>query len=126
QVDRHAARLNRALPRTDALALQLTRLVRSTSLCVDRATAHASSRIESLQSRVGALSPQATLERGYAVVQSFGRALRSPKGVSTGSPLAIRLAEGDLDAVAGKGSLVRRRRTPRPSAAQASLPLEAQ
>jgi exodeoxyribonuclease VII large subunit len=126
RVQHAAARLNRTLPRTDALATDVARLVRSASVCLDRTVETKRSHAEFLQLRVGALSPQATLERGYAVVQSGGNALRSPRGVTTGQPLAIRLAEGDLDAVAGKGSVVRRRRTNHraPSPAQVPLPLE--
>lgn len=52
-----------------------------------------------LRERVRALSPAATLARGYAVVQGPGGAvLRSAAGVSTGEALRVRLAEGELAA----------------------------
>lgn len=126
EAGRQAARLNRALPSTEAIGLHLARLVRGVDLCVTRILADTRARSESLERRCRALSPQATLERGYAVVQADGRAVRSPKGVSSGQPLAIRLAEGDLDAIAGKGTILRRRRTNRrvSSVNQAVLPLE--
>jgi exodeoxyribonuclease VII large subunit len=126
EVSRQAVRLNRALPSTAAIGSHLARLIRGVELCTTRALADYRSWSDSLDRRCRALSPQATLERGYAVVQSDGRALRSPKGVTTGQSLSIRLAEGDLEAVAGKGALVRRRRRkPLAPGAQSMLPLEA-
>jgi len=48
-----------------------------------------------LIARVRTLSPQATLDRGYAVVQrSDGSILRSPKSLDKGERLRLRLAEG--------------------------------
>jgi exodeoxyribonuclease VII large subunit len=49
--------------------------------------------------RVRALSPLATLERGYAVVQrADGAVVRKPDEVAEGDPLAVRLAGGVLAA----------------------------
>jgi exodeoxyribonuclease VII large subunit len=49
--------------------------------------------------RVRALSPLATLERGYAVVQREGGAVvRKPEEVDSGDALTVRLAGGSLDA----------------------------
>jgi exodeoxyribonuclease VII large subunit len=55
--------------------------------------------------RVRALSPLATLERGYAVVQrADGAVVRKPDEVEVGDPLTVRLAGGALDAtVSGTG-----------------------
>lgn len=54
------------------------------------------------QHRVRALSPAATLERGYAVVQrADGSVLRDPAEVTAGDPLSIRVAGGALGATAG-------------------------
>ena len=48
--------------------------------------------------RVAALSPKATLDRGYAVVQdASGAVVRSAVAVETAAPLHIRLADGALD-----------------------------
>ena len=45
--------------------------------------------------RVRSLSPQATLDRGYSVVQkSDGTIVRSPESLSAGERLALRLAQG--------------------------------
>ena len=52
-----------------------------------------------VRARVGALSPAATLERGYAVVQrSDGAVVRRPTQVEAGEWLRLRLAEGELAA----------------------------
>ena len=53
-----------------------------------------------LRERVAALSPAATLARGYAVVQdASGTVLRDPDQVRPGENLRIRLARGELAAV---------------------------
>jgi exodeoxyribonuclease VII large subunit len=52
-----------------------------------------------LLARVRSLSPAATLERGYAVVQDGeGRVLRSAAGVRPGTAIGVRLASGRLTA----------------------------
>ncbi|HET9658078.1 MAG TPA: exodeoxyribonuclease VII large subunit [Kineosporiaceae bacterium] len=57
--------------------------------------------IRHLAERVEALSPAATLARGYAVVQTTdGSVVRDPACVPDGSPLRLRLAAGDLGATA--------------------------
>ncbi|MEP6762142.1 MAG: exodeoxyribonuclease VII large subunit [Sporichthyaceae bacterium] len=51
------------------------------------------------RARVASLSPAATLDRGYAVVQrADGAVVRRPADVATGDSLRLRLAEGELDA----------------------------
>ncbi|GMA86098.1 hypothetical protein GCM10025868_13480 [Angustibacter aerolatus] len=55
--------------------------------------------VRHLATQVRALSPAATLERGYAVVQhQQGRVLLDPDLVETGERLRIRLAHGVLHA----------------------------
>jgi exodeoxyribonuclease VII large subunit len=56
--------------------------------------------------RLRALSPAATLERGYAVVQlsADGSVLRDPAQVAAGDRLRIRVAAGDLTAVVQEAS----------------------
>lgn len=55
-----------------------------------------------LEAQVRALSPAATLERGYAVVQrrDDGAVVRSPADVRAGDLLRLRLAEGEVAAQA--------------------------
>lgn len=55
--------------------------------------------IENLRLRASALSPLATLERGYAIVQDRDRhVLTDPSGIEDGALLRIRLAQGRLTA----------------------------
>jgi exodeoxyribonuclease VII large subunit len=55
--------------------------------------------LQHLLARVRALSPQSTLERGYAVVQrADGKALRNAKDVASGDSVRIRLAQDSVAA----------------------------
>jgi exodeoxyribonuclease VII large subunit len=55
--------------------------------------------------RMRALSPAATLERGYAVVQKEdGTVVRDPAEVAGGDVLSVRVAAGSFPAVAGSPS----------------------
>jgi exodeoxyribonuclease VII large subunit len=57
-----------------------------------------------LRERVAALSPAATLARGYAVVQDATAAVvRSPDAVEPGDRLRIRVHGGELAAVTVSG-----------------------
>lgn len=57
--------------------------------------------VRHLRERVAALSPAATLARGYAVVQGpDGAVLRDPARVAAGTRLRVRLDAGDLAATA--------------------------
>jgi exodeoxyribonuclease VII large subunit len=60
--------------------------------------------LEHVRARIRALSPQATLERGYAVVRrADGAVVRAP--VDATGPLRIRVAGGDFAATAVDGSV---------------------
>ncbi|MEV6791126.1 exodeoxyribonuclease VII large subunit [Streptomyces sp. NPDC051320] len=65
----------------------------------------ADSELSHTRARVVALSPAATLERGYAVLQrADGAVVRSPDDVSDGEPLRARVSGGELHvAVASHG-----------------------
>ena len=66
---------------------------------LDAALARAATTTARLAGQVRALSPAATLERGYAVVQrADGHVVRSPHDVSAGDRLRVRVAEGELAA----------------------------
>jgi exodeoxyribonuclease VII large subunit len=54
--------------------------------------------VAALGGRLHALSPAATLDRGYAIVTSRGRVVRAALAVSPGEPLHVRLARGHLEA----------------------------
>jgi exodeoxyribonuclease VII large subunit len=55
-------------------------------------------RLESVGGRLAALSPQATLERGYAIVRSGDEIVRAAAAVAPGDEVAVELARGSLDA----------------------------
>jgi exodeoxyribonuclease VII large subunit len=80
--------------RTAAAALQ-DRATR----CFAAALGHAAADLAHTRARVVALSPQATLDRGYAVVQrADGAVVRDPDEVVLGEALRIRVAGGELHA----------------------------
>jgi exodeoxyribonuclease VII large subunit len=86
----------------DSRAEELSRYVaRGTELMtlrLDRATA----RVGELAGHLRALSPQRTLDRGYAIAQlPGGRALRRVEDAPVGTPLLLTVADGKLTAIAG-------------------------
>jgi len=73
----------------------VARARRSLTASLDRATDD----VTHLLARVRALSPAATLERGYAIVQDAeGQVLRSAVQVSPGDAIGVRLASGRVAA----------------------------
>ena len=64
------------------------------------AIAIAAEEISGLRTQVRTLSPQATLDRGYSVVQkSDGSVLRKASEVKSGEKLRLRLAQGEVGAI---------------------------
>ena len=64
------------------------------------ALAIAKEEISGLRTQIRTLSPQATLDRGYSVVQkSDGSVLRKASDVSAGEKLRLRLAKGEVAAI---------------------------
>ena len=84
--DRHAQRL----------AAARDRLSRAPLLALERKRA----RIDTAHARLGALSPLATLNRGYAIVRRDESVVRSPDQVVSGDPLSVRVAGGTFGVVA--------------------------
>jgi exodeoxyribonuclease VII large subunit len=114
RLDRENARLS-ALTARPALAdptrlvtIQQQRiidLVERARRCLRHRLDRAADELTHRQAQVRALSPAATLARGYAVVQrTDGSVLRGPDGVVTDEPLTIRLADGLLAARAQPAS----------------------
>ncbi|MDQ0892899.1 exodeoxyribonuclease VII large subunit [Agromyces ramosus] len=84
----------------DRRAEDLTRWVARGSELIDRTLERATARTAELRGHLRALSPQATLDRGYAIVQGAdGHVLRTPAAAPDGTPLVVTLAEGALAAV---------------------------
>jgi exodeoxyribonuclease VII large subunit len=67
--------------------------------CLGHALDRAEDDLQHRLARVQALSPAATLQRGYAVVQrADGHVVRRPGDVQAGDEVTVRLAEGQLGA----------------------------
>lgn len=92
-----------AAPQTmiDSRDREITGLLEGSRRQLDRLLLHAASTVDRLEAQVRALSPAATLERGYAVVHGpAGGVVRSPDDVTSGDALRIRLAHGEIAASA--------------------------
>lgn len=64
---------------------------------VNTATLRAQDAVHQMRARVRALSPQQTLDRGYAVVQAAdGTVISHADATEVGQPLALRLSSGEL------------------------------
>jgi exodeoxyribonuclease VII large subunit len=85
--ERHAQRL----------AAAHDRLRRAPLLAIERRRAT----LDTLHARLGALSPAATLERGYAVVHRGDELVRSSKQVERGDEIDVRVADGSFGATVG-------------------------
>jgi len=85
----------------DERALQISQLEQSLSSQINNALEKQQLLISGLRGQVRALSPQLTLDRGYAVVRDLdGHVLTEPKQAKTGQKLKITLSRGDLGATA--------------------------
>jgi exodeoxyribonuclease VII large subunit len=76
------------------LAQRHDRLRRAPVLLVERRRAA----VTQAGGRLRALSPQATLDRGYAIVRREGELVRSTGSVSQGDPIAVEVADGSFGA----------------------------
>jgi exodeoxyribonuclease VII large subunit len=70
------------------------RLRRAPLLTLERRRA----RLDTVHARLGALSPVATLERGYAIVRRGDDVVRSSGQVASGDEIAVRVADGSFGA----------------------------
>jgi len=87
-LDRHGERLD----------TQRARLGRASALLVERRRAG----LERSAAKLRALSPLATLERGYAIVRHEGAVVRAASSVSAGDEIDVRVAEGSFSAQVGE------------------------
>ena len=95
RLDRARSALCRGAASTVTRARQRTehaheRLRRAPSLALERKRA----RLAQVAGRLRALSPRATLERGYAIVRSDDRVLRSVVAIDPGDALEVELVDG--------------------------------
>jgi len=93
----HRSALNTAERSAGRLAASRDRLQRAPLLALERRRA----RLDMLQARLGALSPLAVLERGYAIVHRGDEVVRAATDVTTGDVIDVRVAEGSFGATVG-------------------------
>jgi exodeoxyribonuclease VII large subunit len=84
----------------DSRAEELTRYVARGSELLTRVLERATTRTGELRAQLRALSPQGTLDRGYAIVHMAGNGIvRAPEQAPAGTELILTLATGAVDAV---------------------------
>jgi len=85
----------------DARGDQVVRLLEDARRSLSTRVTAGEAEVARLLAQVAALSPAATLQRGYAVVQRpDGAVVRDPGEVTAGDRLRVRVADGELHAVA--------------------------
>ena len=83
-----------AIATADQLLAEATRRL---SRSAGRTTEHASLRLDTIESRVGALDPARALERGWSITRrEDGTLVRSAAGLSRGTQLVTQLADGSV------------------------------
>ncbi len=93
----------------DERSEELTRWVARGAELVDRAIERARTSVAELTGQLRALSPQRTLDRGYAIAQVPGGAvLRRSADAVPGSPLLLTLADGKVAATVDGGAPAQR------------------
>jgi exodeoxyribonuclease VII large subunit len=91
--------LARPVSIVESRALEIDTLTERSRAALTTRLHRATDEVGHLAAQVRALSPAATLERGYAVVQrADGHVVVDPAEVAHGDPLRLRLAGGDLPA----------------------------
>ena len=87
----------------DRITEPRTRVLRATRALAMATSAHVTlrqQRLGALSGRLDALSPLATLQRGYAVARdATGRGLSSSTQFEPGAPFTLRVRDGEVDAV---------------------------
>ncbi|WFE50270.1 exodeoxyribonuclease VII large subunit [Micromonospora sp. WMMD1155] len=80
-------------------ATELTALRQRAGRCLEHRLSAADDDLRHTVARLRALSPAATLDRGYAIVQrADGHVVRAAAEVGKGDPLRVRLSDGELAA----------------------------
>jgi exodeoxyribonuclease VII large subunit len=96
-----AARAERAAADVDRLRQRLDGLENRALHAIQTSDQERHAQLRRCQASLAALNPQATLDRGYAVVQKGGRVVSAIEDVSTGDDLVIKVADGGFPARVG-------------------------
>lgn len=86
----------------DHRADDLGRLTQRADELIERVIERDLTRLNHLTTSLRALSPQSTLDRGYAVVQRGSDVIRDAEDVRAGDQLLVTVAKGSIDAVVGR------------------------
>jgi exodeoxyribonuclease VII large subunit len=107
-LERQRRRLERASPQaqTAGRRQQADELTARSERALSHALALSKAGLAGLDARLGALSPLATLERGYAIVRQAdgGAVVASVEQVEPGDALTVRVQDGEFGAVAGRST----------------------
>jgi exodeoxyribonuclease VII large subunit len=104
-----AGRAERAAADVDRLRQRLDELERRGLAAVTSANRERQALLRRSGASLNALDPQATLDRGYAVVHKGGRVVSSIATVATGDDLVIKVSDGGFPARVGAAGQKRRR-----------------
>jgi exodeoxyribonuclease VII large subunit len=107
-LERQGRSLERASPqaRIDAYRQQADELAARAGRALSHTLALWEAGLAGLEARLGALSPLATLDRGYAIVrrEDCGAVVASVEQVESGDALTVRVRDGEFGAVAGRSA----------------------
>jgi len=127
-IDDGAACLRDALGRMEHCAPPIDRdrqrvddALRVAGAMIDTAMARSREHIGGFLLQLRSLHPQATLARGYALVEKDGVAVRSVRDVKAGDALDVRVSDGAFPARAEPRTGAKRRRSPPPRESQPAL-----
>ena len=99
-----ALQRNSPLGRVQSLRQRVDELSQATSVHLGHLLALRREQLNGLAGRLAALSPFATLDRGYAIVRrgDTGQVVTSVGQVAASTPIAIRVRDGEFDATVNK------------------------
>jgi exodeoxyribonuclease VII large subunit len=109
-IQRGTSILGRGAPDIDASRRRIDAVMQRTTALVERRHGDARQHVGNCVWRLRALDPDATLQRGYAIVQGRRGIVSSVGGMQPGEALQVRVKDGSFDAIAGKGAPIRRPR----------------
>jgi exodeoxyribonuclease VII large subunit len=112
-------RMEHCAPSIDRDRQQVDDVLRSIGLMVEAAMARGRERVGGCLLQLGSLHPQATLARGYALVEKDGITVRSVRDVKSGDAVDVRVSDGGFPARVESKSGSRR---PRAGSSRGSQP----
>jgi exodeoxyribonuclease VII large subunit len=99
EVEQAQRRLNRCRPNAERMAARLAQALETMRRLLSHELVLHSERLDGLTRQLGALSPSATLGRGYALVQHYdGRLVARAADAASGEQLRVQMADGGFDA----------------------------